>query len=279
MILDAGYYSEIAMADYLADPCKEPSLSTSTAAALFERSARHAKQEHPRLGGKLGDTSPRADIGSAVHAKVLGGYEVVYAAAEFKDWRKDAAKEFRDQAREMNKIPLLASDRHQVEMAAGAISLALMKLGGPGKTEQTMIFQHNGVWCRSRADWLGAQDDIDIKTCTDADETTWLRQCVEAHNLDVQMGLRSLGHAALGQPRRMAWLLGEIDPPYETNLIYLGNSMLHLASVKIDYAAKVWRQCLDMQTWPGYANEAKTAEAAPFAEARIMERLRARGVA
>ncbi len=278
MILDAGYYSEIAMADYLADPCKEPSLSTSTAATLFERSARHAKQEHPRLGGKLGDTSPRADIGSAVHAKVLGGYEVVYADPEFKDWRKDAVKTFRDQAREMNKIPLLASDRHQVEMAAGAASMALALLG-EAKTEQTMIFQHNGVWCRSRADWLGPQDDVDLKTCADADETTWIRQCVEANNLDIQMGLRSLGHVALGQPRRMAWLLVEIEPPYATNLIYLGNSLLHLAGVKIDYAAKVWRQCLDTQTWPGYSSEAKTAEAAPFAETRIMERLRARGMA
>ena len=59
--------------EYHADPVIEPSLSSTTAKTLVERSPRHAWMNHPRLGGARRGASNRMDLGSVVHDIVLRG--------------------------------------------------------------------------------------------------------------------------------------------------------------------------------------------------------------
>ena len=67
-----GIY-EIPAALYHADPCPEPSLSASVARTLIERSALHAKMQHPRFGREERPVTSGMALGTAAHAVILEG--------------------------------------------------------------------------------------------------------------------------------------------------------------------------------------------------------------
>lgn len=261
-------YRFIPLSEYIADPCPEPSLSTSTVDTLIRRTPLHAFNEHPRGGNAPGEESERSDIGSAVHSLILGGAPVIYLPSEFTNYRKDAAKEIRDAARAEGAIPLLAGMRDDVEMAAAAARKVLDGFG-PGATEVTMCWQTDGAWCRGRADWLSndGEYDIDVKTVINADPSDFVRRNVYPNAYDVQAGLRSLGHEAIaGKQRKMMWLIVEISAPFAVSIVGVGPGMLDLAQRKVRYAAKLWRRCLDLNAWPGYPTDIHWAEAETYHE-------------
>lgn len=264
--MKSGYHHGVPMADYLSDPCQEPSLSTSTVALLVNKTPKMAHLYHPRLGGKSNESSNRGDIGSAVHSLVLGGPGVVYCGEvelrsgkrkgekfSAEDWATSDAKAFRDEARKSGSIPLLETQREVVERAASS-AIELLKSLGEGTPEATMIWQlTNGVWCRGRADWLTEFRDIDLKTCDDADAHEWARRSIRSCNLDIQAGLRNIGHLILGEQRNQFWLLQEITEPYDCSLVGVGGTMLELAVRKVMYAADKWKKCLSDNSFPGYS--------------------------
>lgn len=246
--MKSGYYPGMPMADYLADPCDEPSLSTSTVCDLVERTPLHAHANHPRLGGKPSDSSQRMYLGSAIHSRILGGYEIVYVDA--KDWRTKAAQEFRDTARVDSKIPMLESQREVIERAGdNAMNMLVQSVAKFWMSEVTMLWQAHDVWMRGRADILTDLYDIDVKTVESADPYKFRPF---ANGYDAQAGLRMLGHQTLGQPREMLWLLVEINPPYACSLVGMDQTMRELAERKIKHAAAKWRKCLGSGVWPGY---------------------------
>lgn len=253
------------MSYYLSDPLPETGLSTRVVCNLLERTPKRAYWEHVRLGKHASEPTSRTDLGSAVHSAILGGPEIVYIEAN--DWRTNAAKEARDAARGEGKIPLLVKERFAVQRAteSGAALLATL---GVGDTERSMYFQIDGsVWARGRADWLGKTRalDVDLKTVDSADPESFIRKSLLQNGYDVQGGLRSLGHKALGSPREIVFLLVEIEPPFEASLVGLGNQFTDLAEAKVRHAARVWRKCLDDGKWPGYGTEIAWAEPPQFA--------------
>ena len=72
--LPQGIYSaaQIPMADYLADPCVSPSLSSGACHTILSRSLQHAWASHPRLGGRAQDDSDASDMGTLMHDLLLG---------------------------------------------------------------------------------------------------------------------------------------------------------------------------------------------------------------
>ena len=173
----------------------------------------------------------------------------------------------------MKQIPLLDSQRRGVAVAVESAKLRLASFGD-GIAEQSMLWQTEGSWCRGRADWLTADGryDIDIKTCDNADPTDWLRTTVQRGGLDIQAGLRSLGHKALGCERKMLWLLVEIEAPYACSIIGLAPSMISLAERKCIHAAQVWSQCLKSEIWPGYSGQIFWADVQSYAESDFAQR-------
>lgn len=289
MIDQPGYY-EIPMREYLADPCKEPALSSRIVGKLVRQTPQRAKMAHPRFTPEAADFSPRADIGSAVHALAHGGYPLRYVNEVTKrsgkeagvpftptDWATQDAKDARDAIREAGGIPLLPKDRLGVESAAAGVRRTLAELG-TGSHERTMIFQVDGVWCRGRADWLSDGPvsvegleaphgvDVDTKTVEVADSVAWLKSTAFSGDLPAQIGLRHLGHIALtGKPRRMVWLLAEFEAPYDTCLVEASDELIDFAVRQVRHAAKLWRQCLDQQRWPGNRRRVVTANVPTWA--------------
>jgi hypothetical protein len=263
-ITKPGYY-DLPMPAYLADPCPEPSLSTSTVDDLITRSPARARLRHPRLGGARDDPSPRADMGSAVHALALGGAAITYIDAA--DWRTKAAQTARDEAAEHGSIPLLARQREIVEGAADAATNALRQFG-EGKTEVTMTYQHADVWLRGRADWMSEDGsvDIDLKTSDISDPQAWFRRTAFSCGYDVQAAIRATGHKILGTQRRMLALVVELEQPHDVSFVEFSGGVLDLATRKVERAAKIWRRCLDSDRWPRRSLEVYRPDLPPWAE-------------
>jgi hypothetical protein len=273
--LEAGIHQGIPMADYIADPAPEPSLSKGAIGDLVERSPAHVFHNHPRLGGRKDDGSSRADLGSAAHAVLLGGEEAIrYCDATYlsgkrkgeivEDWTAKGAQEFQKDCRATNKIPMLERQRDELNLMLAAARPVLEKFGA-GETESTLIWQEeNGIWGRCRPDFL-AEDRrvvVDYKTATNADPIAWIKNVLLKTHYDIQgaWNLRGLDQLLGKADRDFIFLVQEIEPPYLCSVIGLGPEMQELAERKIGAGLLRWKQCLETGEWPGYNQGTHWAE-------------------
>lgn len=94
---------------YHADPCPAPSLSSSLANQVINKSLMHAWRACPGSpvfeAATLGSA---VDRGSAAHSILFGGKAI--EAIEADDWRTAAAREARESARAHGRIPMLSRD-------------------------------------------------------------------------------------------------------------------------------------------------------------------------
>lgn len=275
---------DIPIADYIADPCPEPSLSKGTIALLHKRSPIHAWKAHPRFGGQSSD-SYRADIGSAAHAVLLGGDErIVYCDAEYKsgprkgqtvaDWTAKAAQEFQNAAWKEGLIPVLLGDQQRIELMSKIASTAIRAKStelttslesDDGDTEQTLIWKDDGVWCRARPDWLSKNRDlvIEYKTTTNADPHAWTRRTLIAGYYDIQAAhvLRGLDVLFGEKQRTYLLLVQEIDDPYASSWVGVSPELEeHARTEKIMKVLPIWRRCIETDQWPGYSQEVYWAD-------------------
>ena len=290
MRLQAGYHGDIAIADYVSDPCEAPSASTSTILNILNRSARHVHLNHPRLGGVSDGGSSRGDIGSAVHSLALGGPAVEYVGEVVRksgkdkglpfvpeDWKTADAQEQRDAIRARGGIPLLEHDRACVESAASSVKDLLAEFG-PMDLEQTMVWfdEEHGVWCRGRPDALPRtkQWDIDVKTCENADPASWIRSTLYSGGYDVQGMLRSRGHETLtGRTRDPLYVLVEIEPPYAASMVALSPEAMECARLKVDAGLALFAKHLKANDWPGYDRRIHYAEVPAYVRHDLAARL------
>lgn len=260
-MLEAGIHDGIPLEYYINDPCPEPSMSKGVVGDIVERCPAIAHYRHPRFGRANGGDSERADHGTAIHSLVLGGASMCIIDA--KDWRTNAAKEQREEARAAGMIPILAHDEPALRGAAESAKAALAQFG-EGKCEQTMLWQDTGVWCRNRPDFLQAGNRlaVDLKTTDNADPTDWIGKRLVQGGYDVQAALCLRGlDLLLGEAEReYKWLLVELEAPHLCSVVGLGDGLRALAIRKITAARRAWRQCLDSGRWPGYDDGVHWAE-------------------
>lgn len=268
--------------DYHADPCEQPSLSSSIAHILCTRSPAHAWAAHPKLNPNYQPREdPRFDVGTAAHAIMLEqDNAIVIVNAD--DWRKKDAQEARDLARAQGKIPLLAKTFEEVGEMLIAVTRQLTDhharpaLFQDGLAEQTLIWDEPGdVVCRARLDWL--RDDRatidDLKTTTrSASPDSYARQLFGVGG-DIQAAFYLRGVQELyGATPEFRWVVVETSPPYALSVISPGPDILSIGAKKVAYAINLWRQCLATDDWPGYPQDICYAELPAFEEARWLER-------
>jgi hypothetical protein len=264
MITQPGIYT-VSHADYHADPCLTPSLSSSVAKTLLSRSPMHARMMHPKLNPTyVNAESSRFDLGAMAHAMLLEDDTSKLVSIDADDWRTKAAKEARDEARAAGKLPVLA--RHAADLLR-MVSAARTFLSGSElkdfewEAERTVVWQEDGIWCRSRPDWLSTGRDVilDYKTTDDANPEAFIRQ-IARMGYDTQAAFYSRGLQAVGSSATFAFLAQEIEPPYARSLVALSNTYLEIARVKVERAIKTWAYCLRNDDWPAYTDRILYAE-------------------
>jgi len=267
---------------YHADPCIEPSLSNSLAQILLSASPMHAWLAHPRLNPKHErEESSTFDLGSAAHTVLLeGGWDqVVEVVAD--DWKKNVAKEARNEIRAAGKLPVLTKHflalRQMVPVAEMYIASNpdLQGLVADGRPETTLIWREGPTWFRCRPD-LRSEDGVvimDYKSTTSAAPHVFERQ-IERMGYDVQGAFYLRGNRAVGAPDdcRFIFLAQEITPPYACQAIGLAPSYVAMGDMKVSRAIQTWRACMATGRWPAYLPQTVWAEVPEWAEKRFGER-------
>ncbi len=154
-----GFYS-LTAAQYHADPCAQPSLSSTIARVILAKSLAHAHAEHPRLGAaSTREETAAMDTGSIVHALLAGTVENEIEVRDFPTFRSKAAQEWAKAARDSGKIPALEADLDSAQKIAAAVraKAAVGITEDPfthGAPEVSAVWIRDGAYFRARFDRL-----------------------------------------------------------------------------------------------------------------------------
>lgn len=263
---------------YHSDPAPEPSLSSTLAKLILDRSPRHAWTASPRLNPNWEPVNTATfDVGRAAHRAVLGrggdyvGYPLGILAENGAASTK-AAKEWAEYQREQGRTPLKQEQVDAVNEMAAATNAHLAACGitlDPERSELSAIAKVDDVWCRARID--NAPDRpvmlpgvgprkvlIDFKSCEDATPDK-CRKAVEMYGYDTQkQHYTEVWNAATGEERAFLFVFTEKVAPYGTCIVLLLDEPGHSADWLEDAKAKTraarttWSHCLFTKEWPCY---------------------------
>ena len=284
MSLTQSIYPRVPIGDYVRDcfHLGPPSLSASIAHVLLTASPSHAWYAHPRLNPEWAPESTEAtDVGSIAHALLLEGDRSKVVVVEAPDWRTKAAREAREAARYDGKLPILADKMATVEeMVAVAMgALGKSELGAEvflrEHAETTLLWQEDGVWCRSRPDHHTEDWRIilDYKTVGgSAEPAAWGRTQLLGMGYDLQIALALRAVKALGiLESTFVFMCQETDPPYAVSFVSLAPAFLAVAEQRLTYARNMWRHCLETGAWPSYPSRVAYIEPPGWAAAQTID--------
>lgn len=264
-----GIYPKLSMEEYLALPY----LSSGLLHTLLCQSPFHARhqQEH-----REDDASEASDTGTAIHDSLLEGIDRL-VGCPFDDWRKNAAKEMRDEARAAGKLPVLEYKMPNINGAVESASTFLMnsELGVSlldGLAEHTIVWheeEHGQTHpilplpCKARPDWLSPDRQIMIhvkSTKGSAQPDSWIRNQLVPSGYDVTLAFYERGLSV----QQSVFLVIEQQPPFGCSLVALAPAMRELADTKVTRALRTWAQCVATNKWPAYPSRICYAEPKPW---------------
>lgn len=218
------------------------------------------------MGGKGKAPTVEMDLGSVVHAIVLGKGKR-FAPAPFDDWRTKDARKTRDDFREAGLIPLLHHQLTRAEECAAAVLRQFEERGIvlDGQSELAVEWhepsRHGPVLCRGMFDhaWLDLGSVLDLKIVGNA-EPQQIERSAERFGYAIQAAAYKSAVAAL-RPRhtgrvefRFAFV--ESDEPYAMNLTAPDGSLRELGEKRWRRAVETWAECMHTygpdKPWPGY---------------------------
>jgi hypothetical protein len=280
MIDKAGVYA-MPMAEYQADPCPAPSLSSGIANRIITQSPLHAWFAHPRLNPNFrSEEATVFDLGSCAHAMLLGGDDAIESIDpnDFpgkkggipEGWTNEAIRAARDAARANGRIPVLKDKAAEclamAAVARDAIANCKVRIElAAGRAEHVLVWQEGGAWCRARPDWMANDRRVllDYKsTAGRAEPGAWIRNQMGPLGYDLQAVHYQRGNARTGGPEHAQWLflVQENYAPYACSFVGLSPAMLEIAQKKWELALALWDRCTKNNVWKGYPNEIAYAE-------------------
>lgn len=255
-------------------------LSKTSAHLLVSKSPLHARMR--KTGEHEDDTTDDMDLGSIVHAMVLGaGKKIV--VLDHDNYRTKAAKQARDDARAQGAIPIL---RAKEEVTAGlarrlkrnieAHGFALDGVSEPGVSwfERTTDGSDEDVEC------LGALDHWHPRTATIFDlkiarsgHPDACRKHLFAFGCDIQAAAYTSAvekiHPELQGRTRFVFLFCELFTGAVTP-VTLSGDFRRLGEQRWQRAVNTWARCLREDRWPGYTTGPITIDAPEWAMAAEM---------
>lgn len=273
--MTAARILDVSEEEYHRDPCEVPSLSSSIAKILVQKSPLHAHAAHPRLGGRPRRPTKALDRGSLIHLLVLGeggAVEIVDADS----WRSKAAKEAREAARARGALPVLERDYEAAVAAAETISARLAGRGisfDGGQTELSVAWTeeatHGPVQCRGRFDWVDLDAGLirDLKSARSADPEKVARSVVD-YGYHIQRAAYVRAASAL-RPEltgrvRFELVFAEHERPHDVLVCRLAGVLRELGERKWGEAVERWSWCVSADRWPGRNEETIYLQAPPW---------------
>ena len=264
--LGPGIYYDVPEDVYHADPCEQPSLSSSLARVIVTESVQHAWHLHPKLGGKQRAVGKPAEMGTALHALAAGeSLPPQYVLVQHADYRTKAAKEARDTAKARGQVPINQTEwgrlqeqarelREQQERQAEVLGSAYA-----GDPEVTIIWEEQSsygpVMCRARLDRFDADRGLihDVKRV----------ECAAPGRIDSKIGsygyhvqgaayLRAVGaHMPTLRPDFMLHFI-EGPPVWGYTPVQLSGAYRDLGEALWLRAVEAWGRGIHRGEWPAY---------------------------
>lgn len=266
-----GIFKGMLTDDYFADPCIGPSLSQSVAKILIEQSPLHARQAHPKLAIAVEHEEEEAAekyekakaIGNAAHLIMMGRGKKL-AIIDAADFRGKAAQTDKTAAIQRGEEPILRKHYFTAHAMTLAAKLQLASIEGcekafkDGDGEVVIANCENGMWLRSMIDWItpDLREVWDLKTSgmSASPYATGKMMASAGWHLQASMHERildAIDPAGAGR-RRFFYVAQENEPPYALTVNEIGEAALTIGRKQIDYAATIWRRCLETGQWPAY---------------------------
>lgn len=273
--LGIGIHYGVSPKRYHSDPCERPSLSASIANLLCDETPAHAHLAHPRLGGHTWEPTRAMDHGTLCHALLLGaGIEI--EPLYFDDFKKKAAQEARDAAREAGKLPVLAKEYAEALESTRLVREKLSRVGVnlTGKSEVVLVWEESladgrKVLCRAMMDHLILERGriYDLKFTGQSlrkigDKFTDFGYEVQEHAY--HSGLAKLVPELVGRTS-FEFLFCEADAPYCVRRIAGDGEMRDLGRRRWRRALSTWADCLERDSWPEYPAELTHVSPKPWA--------------
>lgn len=272
-----GVY-EMSAALYHSDPSPEPSLNCTVAKALLEQTPRHAELLHPRLNpAHEAASSRRLELGSVAHELLIGRGRGIHPI-DADSYRTKAAQQERDEALASGLTPILSADLACAERIVEAVQERVARIPdmrgafADGDGETVAVWRDRaGIWGRTMIDWWS--DDrlrlFDLKTTSAGLSDRALASRI-AEGLDLQaawieQGVTTLLPELAGR-LRFFFVFVEVDEPHEVRVVELDGAGREIGRRKVERAARLFRECLDTRTWPGYPLEVARLEYPSWAE-------------
>lgn len=291
----------IPMADYLADPCPVPSLSSGCAFRLISECPQSGYHYHPRLGGRKTDDSNASNMGTTAHDFLLGGEKKIceikpeeHRSKPTKDnpegaipkgWTNDAIRAARDTAVLNGLTPMLSAEMAGARAMAKAARefIASSEIAGvfdEGESELTAIAREGDTWLRTRPDWLNLSMGISLsyKTTRLKVRPDQFHRAIDSmgYGFSLMFYERCLLGALPGMTRpRSVILAQEQFAPHLCSLIELSPAKADIERSQVDRAIRLWTRCMETNVWPAYGSRIVQIEPRPWdlaaEEQRLME--------
>lgn len=240
-----------------------PALSSSGAKILLSQTPAHFRHEV-----LLKEREPKKafEIGEAAHLMVLEPdlFEGRIVRIDAGDYKKQDARDQRDEARAAGLIPLLPREVEMIELMRQAIAddKVASILHEPAITERSYFWRdpETGVWLKARVDKLiderpeGTLDLMDYKTSTDVRPDKFARGAYPDYGYHLSLShYRSGIEAVTGDRVNHCILIAqEKTAPYVPAVYTLPPLAIQWADILMRRAIGLFAQCLETDTWPGY---------------------------
>lgn len=271
-IVEPGIYTDLPAEDYHA---QDEWLSWSRMKRLLPpstpahfKAAEGAPEEHKR----------HFDLGKIVHTLTLGNgeeFEVVQAMTRSKesydalDYKTVSAQEHRDAIYEQGRIPVLRHELEAAQRMADAVkaheTAAALLTDGAAEVSLFWVDPNTGVKCRARLDWLPATVKgrrlivPDLKTTSHpagASPVEFSKAGGKfgyygqaAHYGD---GIKALG---IDPDPAFVFVAVETTAPHLVSVGQFAEAEdRRLARAAVDHCRRLYRDCTETNTWPGYGN-------------------------
>jgi hypothetical protein len=272
IIHSPGFYDGVRAVDYHADPAPEPSLSSTIARTIINRSLRHAFLEHRRLGCTEPKKSTAAmDRGTLVHALLAGTVSHEIEVGKFPTFRSKLAQEWEAEVARHGRIAVLEDDyRNGVKIADAIREKATRGTTvdpfEDAKPEVSAFWQKKGAWFRARYDRLILNDSEpstvwDWKTTTDVSIGA-VKRTMRKYGLHHQAAHYLAGLDALrpqfARLHSFVFVFVEDEPPYSVRRYCVGGDTHACAAIEMDAAHEAWIKAVATGEWPDASSDKTT---------------------
>ncbi|MGP9819238.1 PD-(D/E)XK nuclease-like domain-containing protein [Salinarimonas sp. NSM] len=264
VITEPGVYGSVPMERYHgADLCDGPSVSSSGLRTLFSQSPAHYFATSPLNPNRVERTETQAfSLGRAAHHLLLGEADFARHFAvrpdEWKDWRTNAAKAWRDEQEAAGLTVLKPDDLDAIRGMAASLAANPLVAAGilNGAIEQSIVWKDagTGLWLKVRPDAIpGDGNDVaDLKTTTSVAYDA-LAKTVAEYGYAMQGALIREGfRQVLGRDlETFSLVFVEKTAPWCCRIVTLKTEDLDLGADAIRVALRVFARCLERGEWPG----------------------------